>query len=116
MTQAKWLDGYSGQTVGELLAMAPEYRTPEWAGAIVKALRDIGCGATADIAQKAVDRLGIAGPPSADAVSAALERAGPDLVEVLGGECDGPFYEAGEPIADKLFDYIGAHRGRIRLG
>jgi hypothetical protein len=168
MTQAKWLEGYSGQTVDELLALVPEYRvdsiviafeqavdqraakvgldaldeaelavlaieayerevnngghhqfffnTPEFAPAVAKALRGIGCGATADIAQKAVDRLGIAGPVTAAAVTGAIEREGASLVETLVEECDGPFFDGSEPIADRLLDYIRANRGRIHLG
>ena len=168
MTQAKWLEGYSGQSVDELLALVPEYRvdsivlafdqgvdqraakvgvealndaeaavlaiegyerevnngghhqfflnTPEFGPGIVKALRDIGCAATAEIAQKAIDRLGIEGPVTGDAVASALVRGGADLVEVLGEACDGPFFDLSEPIGDRLFDYIRANRERIHLG
>ena len=168
MTQAKWLDGYSGQSVDELLALVPEYRvdsivlafeqgvsqhaakvgdaaldpaelavlaveayerevnngghhqfflnTPEHAPSIVKALRDIGCGATADVAQGAIDRLGIAGPATAAKVTESIERKGADFVEVLVEECDGPFYDLSEPIADRLLDYVRVNRARIHVG
>ena len=165
---AKWLDGYAGQTVGELLALSPEYRidsivlafeealmrrthgpglgvlneveitvlaieslerevnngghhqfflnTPEYAEHVVAALRRIGCLRTAALAQKAIDLLELRGPVTASRVSDALERGSKGrLLETLIEECDAPYFDEPEPIADRLFAYLSENRERIRL-
>lgn len=89
--------------------------TPEFAGHVVAALRRIGCEATADIAQKAIDRLELPGPVDTDAVSRALETDDGSLIETLIEECDAPYFDGSEPIADRLLEYIRANRGGIRL-
>lgn len=168
MAEPKWLDGYSGQSVGELVALASEYRvdsivlafeqaiqqttdrdslsrlneaeltilsveslerevnnggyhqfflnTPEYAPFVVAALKRIGCSKTADISALAISLLGLQQPFTTEQVEAALDRD-PDgkLIEVLIDQCDGPYYDSGEPIADRLFAYISANRGSIRL-
>jgi uncharacterized protein DUF4375 len=166
--EAKWLDGYSGQTVDQLLALSGEYRidsivlafedalgrraqalglgalneveiavlaiealerevnngghhqfflnTPEYAEHVVPALRRVGCTRTADIAQRAIDLLGLPGPVDTSRVSDALVHdPGGRLVEVLIEECDAPYFDEPEPIADRLFAYLSEHRERIRL-
>lgn len=160
---SKWLDGYAGQSVDELIALAPEYRvdsivlafeqalqqkngslseaeltvlaiealerevnnggyhqfflnTPEHVPAAVASLRRIGCPKTAEITAQAVSLLGLREPFTADDVGAALhDDAEGKLAQVLSERCDGPYYESGEPIADRLFEYIRANRAAIRL-
>jgi hypothetical protein len=77
MAELKWLDGYSGQSAGQLVALASEYRVDS----IVSAFRD---------------------------------RDG-KLIEVLIDRCDGPYFDSCEPIADRLFAYVSANCGSIRL-
>lgn len=168
MAELKWLDGYSGQSLGELVALASEYRvdsivlafeqaiqqttdrdglsrlneaeltilavealerevnnggyhqfflnTPEYAPFVVAALKRIGCPKTADISALGISLLGLHQPFTVDQVEAALD-GDPDgrLIEVLIDRCDGPYYDSGEPIADRLFAYISTHRDSIRL-
>ena len=168
MAEPKWLDGYSGQSAGELLALAPEYRvdsivlafeqalqqttdrdslsrlseaeltilaiealerevnnggyhqfflnTPEYAPFVVAALKRIGCPKTADISALAISLLGLQPPFTTQQVEAALD-ADPDgkLIEVLIDRCDRPYDDTGEPIADRLFAYVSAHRDSIRV-
>jgi hypothetical protein len=162
MTNAKWLEGYSGQTVDQLLALAADHRIdslvlafeeallqrvgelnevertviavealerevnnggyhqlflnrPEEAEHLVPSLRRIGCTRTAELTQKAVDLLKVQGALTASAVSDALERGGDALLEQLGEQCDGPYYDGAEPIDRHLFDYLARNRERIRL-
>ena len=168
MAELKWLDGYSGQSVDELVALAPEYRidsivlafeqavlqstdrdslsslseaeltiltveslerevnnggyhqfflnTPEYAPFVVAAVKRIGCPKTADISALAISLLGLQPPFSTEHVEAALDRdPGGKLIEILIDRCDGPYYDSGEPIADRLFAYISANRASIRL-
>lgn len=165
---AKWLDGYSGQTVDQLLALSGEYRidsivlafedalgrrahtlglgalneveiavlaiealerevnngghhqfflnTPEYAEHVVPALRRIGCERTADIAQRAIDLLELPGPVNTPRVSDALVNDPRGrLVEILIEECDAPYFDEPEAIADRLFAYLSGNRDRIRL-
>lgn len=166
--QAKWLDGYSGQTVEQLLALSPEYRidsivlafedalarraqehgldalneveisvlaiealerevnngghhqfflnTPEYAEHVVSALRRIGCARTAEVAQRAIDLLALPGPVTASRVAGALDNdAEGSLIEILIEECDAPYFDEPEPIADRLFAYLSENRARIRI-
>jgi len=165
---AKWLDGYSGQTVDQLLALHPEYRidsivfafedalarraqdhglgalneveisvlaiealerevnngghhqfflnTPEYAEHVVPALRRIGCARTADVAQKAIDLLRLPGPVTTSRVADALDNdAKGSLIEILIEQCDAPYFDEPEPIADRLFAYLSENRERIRI-
>jgi hypothetical protein len=166
--QAKWLEGYSGQTVDQLLALSPEYRidsivlafedalarraqdlglgalneveiavlavealerevnngghhqfflnAPEYAEHVVPALRRIGCTRTADVAQRAIDLLELPGPVTASRVAEALDRdAKGSLIEILIEECDAPYFDEPEAIADRLFAYLSDNRERIRI-
>lgn len=168
MAELKWLDGYSGQSVGELVALASEFRvdsivlafeqaiqqtidrddlsqlneaeltilaveslerevnnggyhqfflnTPEYAPFVVAALKRIGCPKTVHISDLAISLIGLRQPFTAKQVEAALDRD-PDgkLIEVLIDQCDRPYDDSGEPIADRLFMYISTNRGSIRL-
>ena len=166
--EARWLDGYSGQTVDELLALNPEYRidsivlafeealahrardlglgalneveisvlaiealerevnngghhqfflnTPEYAEFVVPALRRIGCTRTADVAQRAIDLLELPGPVTASRVADALDNdLQGSLIELLIEECDAPYFDEPEAIADRLFSYLSENRERIRI-
>lgn len=168
MAGQKWLEGYAGQSVDELIDMAAEYRidsivlafeqaiqattnrdrlselsdgeltilavealerevnnggyhqfflnTPEYAPHIVAALRRIGCTRTADISALSISLIGLRHPLTTEQVETALEDD-PDgtLIEILIDKCDGPYYDSGEPIADRLFAYIRDNRGSIRI-
>ena len=165
MEELKWLDGYSGESIDELIALAATHRvdsivlaieqalgqraeevelseaeltvlavealerevnnggyhqfffnTPEFAPVVVDALRRIACHQIADISAKALSLLGLRPPLTTAQIQKAIDDD-PDerLVDVLSDECDGPYYESGEPIADCLFDYVRTHRASIRL-
>ena len=168
MPEPKWLEGYSGQSVDELVASASEYRidsivlafeqaiqqtvdrdslsqlteaeltilavealerevnnggyhqfflnTPEYAPSVVAALTRIDCPKTAEISARALSALGLRQPITVNEVEAALAQdPGGKLVEVLSDQCDGAYYDCGEPIADRLFAYISSNRRSIRL-
>jgi hypothetical protein len=166
--EAKWLDGYSGQTVEQLLALSPEYRidsivlafedaltrraqdiglgalneveisvlaiealerevnngghhqfflnTPEYAEHVVAALRRIGCTRTAEVVQRAIDLLELTGPITASRVADALDHdAKGSLIEILIEECDAPYFDEPESIAERLFAYLSENRQRVRI-
>jgi hypothetical protein len=49
-------------------------------------------------------------------VAASLDGdPGGKLIEILSGECDQAYYDCGEPIADRLFEFIRAQRSALRL-
>jgi Domain of unknown function (DUF4375) len=165
---AKFLSGYSGQSVDELLALYPEYRidsivlafeealgrsvhdrelgalndvgitvlaiealerevnngghhqfflnTPEYAEHVVTALQRIGCARTAAVAQRAIDLLGLAGPVTTSRVEDAIQQdSAGRLIEILIEQCDAPYFDEPEAIADQLFAYVAANRARVRL-
>ena len=149
----KWLDGYSGQSIDDLIVLASTHRTdsivlaceqavqqimdrvglsqlseaeqtvlaveslerevnngghhqfflntPEYAPLVVAALQRIGCPRTAEIAQRAIAMRD--------------HESGEALLERLIDECDRAYDGTGEPIADRLWAYICANRGGIRL-
>lgn len=168
MAELKWLDGYSGETIDELIALERSHRidsvvlaieqalqqragevglaalndaevtvlavealerevnnggyhqffinTPEFASLAVDALKRIACPKTAEITARAISLLGLRQPFTASAVEKALANDSEGkLVESLSDQCDGPYYDTGEPIADRLFDYVRANRASIRL-
>lgn len=90
--------------------------TPEFAPPLLAALERIGCPGTAAISADAIALIGLHTPFTAEQVEAALRADhGGRLIETLSDKCDGRYYESGEPIADRLFEYIGAHRADIRI-
>jgi hypothetical protein len=165
--ESKWLGGYSGQSVDELIGLASDYRidsivlafeqalqpadraglsrlneaeltvlavealerevnnggyhqfflnTPEYAPSVVAALTRIDCPKTAQISAAAISLLGLRQPFTTEQVEAALDKdADGKLIEVLIDRCDRPYDDSGEPIADRLFEYISANRRSIRL-
>jgi hypothetical protein len=50
-----------------------------------------------------------------DDIAAAAEDADESVREVLE-ECDNRYFDDGEPIADRLFDWIRKNRKAIRVG
>ena len=160
MAEPKWLDGYSGQTVDQLLALASEYRTDslvlafeqaidqkaardgeqalsdeectvlavealerevnnggysqfflnsaEFAPSIIERLLHVGCPRTAKTAQAAVAALHVS-EVTVEAIRTAAEEDNEErAIEIAS--CDERYYESGEPIADKLLDFIKANR------
>ena len=169
MAATRFLQGYAGQGVDELIALAGEYRvdslvlafeqalreradrdglaalgeaevtilavealerevnnggyhqfflnTPAYAPVIVASLQRIGCPKTAAISAEAVSMLGLRAPFGADDVDRAIQGDdGATLVTTLGERCDAAYFDNDEPIADRLFAYIGANRESVRVG
>lgn len=168
MPGLKFLEGYSGQSVDELIAMASEYRvdsivlafeaavrptypdglfrlneaeltilaveamerevnnggyhqfflnTPEYAPFLVAACRRIDCPKTAEISAHAISLIGLRHPFTTEQVEDVIQGdPRGTLIEILIDQCDGPYFDSGEPIADRLFAYIGAQRGSTRAG
>jgi hypothetical protein len=166
--EPKWLDGYSGESVDDLIALSATHRidsivlaieqalqkragdaglsglndaevtvlavealerevnnggyhqffvnTPEFAPLVVDALKRIACHKTADISVKAIALLGLRQPFTANQVEQAIDNdQDRKLVESLSDQCDGPYYGTGEPLADRLFEYVRTNRASIRL-
>lgn len=166
MAEPKWLDGYSGQTVDELIALEGTHRidslvlafeqaigqkaaregddslaTEEvtvlaiealerevnnggydqffvnssvgYAPIIVDALRRIGCPKTAAITEQAIGALHLPELTVA-AIQDCLDDEDDERNESLE-ECDGRFFDDPEPIADRLFEYIKANKGKFRF-
>ena len=149
----RWLEGYSGESAADLIALASSCRidsivlafeqavqakletmalsdlteaeltilaveslerevnnggydqfflnTPEYSPHVAAALDRIGCPVTAKITREAI---ALAGRTPEDARNDALHKA-----------CDSPYYESGEPIADRLFEYLKRNAGAVRL-
>ena len=168
MPELQWLDGYSGESVDDLIALSVTHRvdsivlaieqalqeraaevgltrldeaeitvlavealerevnnggyhqfflnTPEYAPLVVDALKRISCHKTAEISARAISLVGLREPFTASQVEAALRNDRDEkLVESLSDECDGPYYSSGEPIADRLFEYVRVNRASINL-
>jgi len=168
MPELKWLDGYSGESIDDLIALAATHRvdsivlaieqglqqraenvgldgfneaeltvlavealerevnnggydqfffnTPEFAPLVVEALQRIACQKTADISAQAIALLGLRAPFTAKQVKKAIDSdPAEELMDALSDECDDPYYDSGEPIADRLFEYVRAYRAAIRL-
>jgi hypothetical protein len=162
--QPDWLEGYSGQTVEQLLSLEGRYRidslvlafeqaiqekrqrgekgltdaervvlaaealerevnnggydqffvnSSDFAQDIVESLRCIGCKKTATITKRAIKALGVS-QPTREEVNAAMaaenERRSAKLTR-----CDDAYYEAAEPLADRLFAFIKANRPSINF-
>lgn len=88
--------------------------TPEFAAAVVDALRRIGRPDVATITHRAIDTLGIDGPLTAGAVEKAADDENPDREETLEA-CDSEYYDTAGDLADPLLAFIKANRARIRL-
>ena len=160
-----WLDGYSGQSIEELLALEGTYRidslvlvfeegigqklkrhggqTPtdeerivlavealerevnnggydqfftnssQFVPTIVDSLQRIGCKRTAMITQRAIKALNI---PDliAEVIDTAMASDDEQRLAKLN-RCDEAYYEAAEPIAERLFAFIKANKADISL-
>ena len=85
----------------------------QFAPTIVDSLLRIGCGRTAEITQKAVDALGLS-TLSVDAIATAIAADDPNRDAKLE-RYDDAYYEAAEPIADRLFAFIKSNTTAIRI-
>lgn len=86
----------------------------EFASIIEGALRAIGCPKTADITRDAIAALGV-GTLTAETVAAAV-LANDESIEQALATCDDRYFANDEPIADRLFRWIAAHKDRVRVG
>jgi hypothetical protein len=157
-----WLDGYSGQSVDQLIALEGKYRidslvvaiaqalkkkavraritdeervicgvealeqevndggydqfffnTPEYVPLIVQSLRRINCPRTAALTQKAINVV------QAHSLTAEEFKKRPWAKDAKRSkeleECDKTYSEKPENIETRLFDFIKAHREKIKL-
>jgi hypothetical protein len=66
--------------------------------------------------QRAIDLLELTGPVTASRVADALDHdANGSLIEILIEECDAPYFDEPESIAERLFAYLSENRQRVRL-
>jgi hypothetical protein len=77
----------------------------------VDALTRIGCTETAAITKKAIAALKMKSV-TPRSVQKAITKENPQRDEILDA-CDGLYYNAGEPIADRLFAFIQTHPDKI---
>jgi hypothetical protein len=161
-----WLNGYSGQSVEQLLSLAGTYRTDslvlvfeeaisqnaqrdgmqsltdeerivlavgalerevnnggyhqffvnssrEFATTVVAALQRIGCKKIATITQRAIKALGISNL-APEAIEAAISHDDEPRLAKLN-RCDDSYYKSAEPVAERLFAFIKAHKASIRF-
>ena len=87
----------------------------EHVATVETALRAIDCPVMAQTTRDAIACLELEDDFSADDVVAAAEDADESAREVLE-ECDNRYFDDGEPIADRLFDWIRQNRKSIRVG
>ena len=85
------------------------------AAIIETALRAIDCPVTAQVTHDAIATLELEEDFTPEDVEAAAEDADESVREVLE-ECDNRYFDDGEPIADRLFDWIRKNRKSIRVG
>jgi hypothetical protein len=85
---------------------------------VVEALRRIGSPEIASLAQEAIDALRLAGPPTVEAIEAAIARDDDDDLYAALDRCDEAYYQhqnTGELVENRLFEYIKANRGDVSL-
>ena len=87
----------------------------EHTGIIETALRAIDCPVTAQTTHDAIATLELEDGFTPEDVAAAAEDADESVREVLE-ECDNRYFDEGEPIADRLFDWIRKNRNSIKVG
>lgn len=87
----------------------------EFMDVIVEALVAIGCPTTAEITREAIDILKLGPTPTNAELDELLSTDDDDRTEALG-RCDQSYQDSGEPIADRLFAWIGQHRDAVRVG
>ena len=84
-------------------------------GIIETALHAIDCPVIAQTTREAIAALELQDDFTPEDVEAAAEDADESVREVLE-ECDNRYFDDGEPIADRLFDWIRKNRKSIRVG
>ena len=87
----------------------------EHAAIVETALRAIDCPTMAQITHEALASLELEDEFTPEDIAAAAEDADEAVREVLE-ECDNRYFDDGEPIADRLFDWIRKNRKAIRVG
>ena len=87
----------------------------EHVATVETALRAIDCPMVAQITHDAIAGLELEEDFTPDDVAAGAEDADESVREVLE-ECDNRYFDDGEPIADKLFEWIRKNRKSIRVG
>jgi hypothetical protein len=87
----------------------------EFVGIVEQALREIDCPETARITADAIAALDLQGGITPEKAEAAVLAEDP-AVEAALHSCDRRYFQNDEPIADRLFAWIKANRGAIRLG
>lgn len=87
----------------------------EFVGIIEQALREIDCAEAARITGDAIAALNLQGSVTPEQAEAAVLAEDPE-VEAALDSCDHRYFRNDEPIADRLFAWIKAYRGAIRLG
>jgi hypothetical protein len=85
-----------------------------YASQIVDALRRIDCPVTATITERAIAALPAGTSLTPEALDLALQQDDEGRDTELN-ECDGAYYESGEAIATKLFEYLLDHRNAIHF-
>jgi hypothetical protein len=85
----------------------------EFAATVEAALRAINCPKTAAITKDAIGALRLSGVPTAVAVAAAAEG---EAAQTALTACDERYFANDEPIADRLFAWISANAGNVRVG
>jgi hypothetical protein len=85
----------------------------EFAPIVVGALDRIGCSKTAAITQRAIQALSLS-DVTTNAIEAAISGTDEERRATLG-RSDDEYYESAEPIAERLFAFIKAHREHIRF-
>jgi hypothetical protein len=87
----------------------------EFAGDVVQALEEIGCPQHAEIAKQALARLGIEGGVTPEKVQEKIQGDDDgELIDALEPHADA-YYACEEDIAGRLFAFIRANQGSIRL-
>ncbi len=88
-----------------------ENSSREYAPIIVQSLKRIGCATTAAITQQAIDALHLPAL-TADAIEAAIDSEASD--DELN-EFDQAYFNAGDDIEDKLFEFIKSNKKAISV-
>lgn len=144
MGEMTWLDGYSGQTTSELLALQRDHRIDSLVLAFEEALQEkelqnraLTATEHAVLAIEALEREVNNGgydqfflntPEYAESVVEALRRIGCEKTAAITsralaavgdeaglGACDTEYFASGEDIAGRLFEYIKSHAGDVTL-
>lgn len=85
-----------------------------WVPFLIEGLQAIGCPKVAALADKAIKRLKIKGPLSADAIRNAVDGDDEKLSDALSA-LDEKYYESAGDLAPAVWDHIKKHRTKIKL-